>query len=57
MRGGNHVWRSGPVQGLLPKALLRSVTGQAPGRVLGLRCAGGLLEDAFASGFFQRLNS
>lgn len=38
-------------------ALLRSVTGQAPGRVLGLGCAGDLLEDALASGYFQRLNS
>lgn len=45
------------MQGLLSKALLRSVTGQAPGRVLGLGCVGGLLEDAFASGCFQRLNS
>lgn len=47
------MWRPGRV----PKALLRSVTGQAPGMVLGLGCAGGLLQDAFASGCFQRLSS
>lgn len=38
-------------------ALLISVTDQAPGRVLCLGCASSLLEDALASGCFQRLNS